>query len=173
MGDLGIVRPPPEHRGQRGLVQGGQLQHAQTLELGLPSQLVGPQQRGLSAVGEVVPKSQGILLGQAGGRRLHDLSAANCHFLAVTLVPLPSSEAMSNSSIRRLTPGRPNPRPVAMEHPSSSALSRSAMPGPSSLASMTTPRRSSVRSSVIAMCPRVAYSRMLRASSEIAVAIMV
>ena len=34
-----------------------------------------------------------------------------CHFFAVTMVPLPISEAISNSSIKRLAPGNPIPSP--------------------------------------------------------------
>ena len=37
------------------------------------------------------------------------------HFVIVTVVPLPAPEAMSNSSIRRLTPGNPSPRPPELE----------------------------------------------------------
>jgi len=41
--------------------------------------------------------------------------APRCHFVAVTTVPLPTSEAMSNSSMSRLTPGRPMPRRLGRE----------------------------------------------------------
>ncbi len=37
------------------------------------------------------------------------------HLRAVTLVPLPTMEAISKSSMRRLTPGRPSPRPLPVE----------------------------------------------------------
>ena len=32
------------------------------------------------------------------------------HFFTVTVVPLPASDTISNSSMSRLTPGRPTPR---------------------------------------------------------------
>src|SRR6266853_4812864 len=40
-----------------------------------------------------------------------ELQGQGSHFVTVTVVPLPTVEAMSNSSIRRLTPGNPRPRP--------------------------------------------------------------
>ncbi len=43
------------------------------------------------------------------------------HFFAVTTVPWPIPDSMSNSSIRRLTPGSPRPRLPDVENPSSSA----------------------------------------------------
>src|SRR5262249_60246700 len=43
-------------------------------------------------------------------------SGRHClHFVAVTVVPIPMSETMSNSSISRLTPARPSPRPPDVE----------------------------------------------------------
>ncbi len=37
------------------------------------------------------------------------------HFLTVTVVPCPSSDPMVNSSINRLTPGSPRPKPPEVE----------------------------------------------------------
>src|SRR5437762_607968 len=37
------------------------------------------------------------------------------HFVTVTVVPLPALETMSNSSMRRRTPGNPRPRPPELE----------------------------------------------------------
>src|SRR5262249_4406341 len=56
------------------------------------------------------------------------------HFLAATVVPLPSVEWISNSSISRRTPGRPSPRLPDVEKPSRMHWEISSMPGPSSAA---------------------------------------
>src|SRR5439155_688615 len=64
------------------------------------------------------------------------------HFRAVTVVPLPNSERISNSSMRRRTPGRPSPRLPEVEKPSSMASATSRIPGPASAARTSTPRLS-------------------------------
>jgi hypothetical protein len=48
-------------------------------------------------------------------RALLDGVRQRFHLLMVTVVPLPSSEAISNSSINRRTPDRPSPRPPEVE----------------------------------------------------------
>src|ERR1700682_1283430 len=68
-----------------------------------------------------------------------ELQGQGSHFVIVTVVPLPALEAMSNSSMRRLTPGNPKARPTALEEPSRSARVRSAIPGPESLATIVRP----------------------------------
>src|SRR5882762_6192800 len=68
-----------------------------------------------------------------------ELQGQGSHFVIVTVVPLPALEAMSNSSIRRLTPGNPRPRPPELEYPSRSARVTSAIPGPESLATIVRP----------------------------------
>src|SRR5438552_1977837 len=91
----------------------------------------------------------------------------------VTVVPFPTTEETSNSSISRLAPGRPRPSPPEVEYPSCSARPTSGMPGPWSRAITTTPCRSPFVTTLSAISPRLAYMRMLRASSEIAAAITV
>ena len=44
-----------------------------------------------------------------------ELQGQGSHLVIVTVVPLPALEAMSNSSMRRLTPGSPRPRPPELE----------------------------------------------------------
>src|SRR5207237_8652988 len=48
---------------------------------------------------------------QLGDAPLDEPRAHRFHFFTVTVVPRPTSETMSNSSVSRLTPGRPRPRP--------------------------------------------------------------
>ena len=52
------------------------------------------------------------------------------HFFTVTTVPRPGAEIISNSSIRRRTPGNPSPRLPEVENPSRMAREISPMPGP-------------------------------------------
>src|SRR3989475_6341709 len=91
----------------------------------------------------------------------------------VTVVPFPTTEETSNSSISRLAPGRPRPSPPEVEYPSCSARPTSGMPGPWSRAITITPCRSPFETTLSAISPRLAYMRMLRASSEIAAAMTV
>src|SRR5262245_62202874 len=62
----------------------------------------------------------------------YGLHAQTTHFFIVTMVPLPTSDAISNSSISRREPRRPNPRPLPMVEwlSSCSKVATSAMPGP-------------------------------------------
>src|SRR5437870_2328416 len=62
------------------------------------------------------------------------------HLRAVTVVPLPKSEAISNSSMSRWTPGKPSPRLPDVEYPSCMASVMSGIPGPSPVATTSTPR---------------------------------
>src|SRR5256886_13056638 len=55
---------------------------------------------------------------------------AHIHLRVVTVVPLPHSELISNSSMIRRTPGRPNPRLLEVENPSRIASVTSRIPGP-------------------------------------------
>src|ERR1700675_3443670 len=48
----------------------------------------------------------------------HQWQIYNFHFFTVTIVPRPGSEAISKSSIKRRTPGRPRPRLPDVEKPS-------------------------------------------------------
>src|SRR5947209_20335037 len=41
---------------------------------------------------------------------IHDPPTRSSHFFSLTVVPSPTRESISNSSIRRLAPGRPMPR---------------------------------------------------------------
>src|SRR3989441_11358929 len=84
-------------------------------------------------------------LGLAGPRPLGDgpldrTGPHRFHRRTVTVVPLPKSETISNSSISRRVPGRPRPRPPEVEYPSCMASGRSGIPGPSSVATTSTPR---------------------------------
>src|SRR5689334_5058263 len=88
-------------------------------------------------------------------------------------VPEPGEETISNSSMSRRVPGSPSPRLSAVEKPSCMARPTSAMPGPSSRATTETPPRLSRSTVSSTISPSWAYFRMLRASSEIAVAIIV
>ena len=51
---------------------------------------------------------------QIGERRL-DLQIDRRHFFMVIVVPRPTTESTSNSSISRLAPGRPAPTPCEVE----------------------------------------------------------
>ena len=44
-----------------------------------------------------------------------ELQHQGSHFVTVTVVPPPALETMSNSSMRRRTPGNPRPRPPELE----------------------------------------------------------
>src|SRR5260370_9728046 len=61
------------------------------------------------------------------------------HFFTVTVVPRPGWEVISNSSIKRRTPGNPSPRLPEVEKPSCKACLISGIPGPSSLAMAANP----------------------------------
>src|SRR6266436_8449875 len=68
-----------------------------------------------------------------GDSKLHKahFSGRSCrHFFTVTFVPWPGAEEISNSSIKRRTPGSPRPKLPEVENPSRSAWRISAMPGP-------------------------------------------
>ena len=85
----------------------------------------------------------------------------------------PAPSRMSNSSISRRAPGRPSPRPPPDEKPSSMARSTSGMPGPSSTATTTMPLRRPSCTRFSATSPSPGVHAMLRATSEIAVAMRV
>src|SRR3989475_4816707 len=91
----------------------------------------------------------------------------------VMVVPRPSSELTSNSSMRRLAPGSPSPRPPEVEKPSCNASETSRMPGPWSSATTTIPCRSPSARPRKRISPRLAYIRILRAISDMAAAITV
>src|SRR5687767_853593 len=91
----------------------------------------------------------------------------------VTTVPVPTADAMANSSINRRAPGRPMPRPLPVEKPSRMTVVTSAMPGPWSAAMISTPFFVASLISVMITSPSFAYSTMFRATSEIAVAMIV
>jgi hypothetical protein len=56
------------------------------------------------------------------GKTILDHRLSYClHFFTATVVPLPSWEVISNSSIKRRTPGSPSPRLPEVEKPSRSA----------------------------------------------------
>src|SRR5207245_3460593 len=97
---------------------------------------------------------------------LEQARAYRFHFRTVTVVPLPKSEVISNSSMSRRTPGKPSPRLPDVEYPSCMASATSGIPGPSSAATTSTPRLplSSIRRRITS--PRAAYRTMFRASSE-------
>src|ERR1700761_8517538 len=78
------------------------------------------------------------------------------HFTALTTVPTPGSEVTSKSSISRRTPGSPIPRLRLVEYPSCSARPMSAMPGPSSRATIRIPRRPPSSSIATSISPCVA-----------------
>ncbi len=64
------------------------------------------------------------------GERGVDLQIDRRHFLIVTVVPCPTTDLRSNSSISRLAPGSPAPTPCDVEYPYCMARSMSGMPGP-------------------------------------------
>jgi len=53
--------------------------------------------------------------GQGGGRPFDHEDDQPFHFLATTVVPFPTSDAMWSSSIDLLTPGKPSPSPPEVE----------------------------------------------------------
>src|SRR5437867_1920713 len=71
---------------------------------------------------------------QIGDAPLDEPRGHRFHFFTVTVVPRPTSETMSNSSVSRLTPGSPRPRPLEVEKPFSRARATLGIPGPSSRA---------------------------------------
>src|SRR6266446_3499030 len=105
--------------------------------------------------------------------RRFDFQIARRHFFMVIVVPCPTTETTSNSSIRRFAPGRPAPTPCEVEYPYCIARSMSGMPGPWSLATTETPWRSPFCSRLRRISPFLAYIRMLRAISEMAAAMTV
>src|SRR5579859_884622 len=78
---------------------------------------------------------------EVGNAVFNEWRVYSFHFVTVTMVPRPSCELMSKSSIRRRTPGRPMPRLPEVEKPSRKASLRSEMPGPSSEATTRRPWR--------------------------------
>ncbi len=96
--------------------------------------------------------------------------AQNC---AAMTVPLPGREWMSKASASRATAPSPMPRVPAEETPSDRAASTSAMPGPVSTVTNSTPARSGVRRTRSSSAPSracrwrlVAASLTARATSE-------
>src|SRR5207237_4614846 len=59
-----------------------------------------------------------------------NLQIARRHFFIVMVVPCPTTDCTSNSSIRRFAPGRPAPTPCEVEYPYCIARSMSGIPGP-------------------------------------------
>ena len=69
------------------------------------------------------------------GNTIFDHRLSYClHFFTATIVPRPGWEVISNSSIKRRTPGNPSPRLPEVEKPSRNAWRTSGIPGPSSVA---------------------------------------
>src|SRR6185436_4299399 len=148
--------------------------------------------RRLAAVSQVFLKDRPVALRQHVWRVLHGNGANGCafavkpvraygpfkgrrihgrfHFVAVTVVPRPGRDEMSNSSMMRLTPGNPKPRPPQVEYPACAASLVSAIPGPRSLATTVIPRLVLLLIGLMWILPCLAYVKMLRVSSEIAVA---
>src|SRR6476660_9714930 len=81
------------------------------------------------------------------------------HLIAVTVVPDPGDETISNSSMSRRVPGRPSPRLLAVEKPSCIARLTSAIPGPASRATTDTPARLSRSRVSTRISPSWAYFR--------------
>src|SRR4029077_11377909 len=68
-----------------------------------------------------------------GDSKLHEthFSGRSCrHFFTITLVPSPGAEEISNSSIKRRTPGSTSPKLPGVKNPSRSPCRMSAIPGP-------------------------------------------
>src|ERR1051325_2343299 len=95
------------------------------------------------------------------------------HFFTPIVVPWPGLETISNSSIKRRTPGNPKPRLPDVEKPSRKAWRISGMPGPSSAAITRIPTRLLPWMPFRVTSPLTAYETMFRASSEMAVAMSV
>src|SRR5207237_7062504 len=101
----------------------------------------------------------GLRLGLVDSRgSLLDLAGQRFHRLMVTVVPLRGSEMISNSSISRRTPDRPSPRPPEVEWPPAMARGTSAIPGPSSRATTTTPGLLAPFATPSQLSPRLASS---------------
>jgi hypothetical protein len=96
---------------ERSLQQRRDVEHAEALVQDRAPELVGFEQRGLSALGEMGLEGHRELLLERGVRRARH----SFHFFTTTTVPWPTVDEISNSSIRRLTPGRPTPRRPAVE----------------------------------------------------------
>src|SRR5437016_14493206 len=88
------------------------------------------------------------------------------HFFTTTLVPWARLESISNSSIRRRTPGSPRPRLPEVEKPSRKAWLTLGIPGPVSEAVTVIPTRVLPCRSFKAIWPLPAYDTMFLASSE-------
>src|SRR5207302_10659473 len=69
----------------------------------------------------------------------NDLRCQDCHFVTATVVPRLGSDSIRNSSTSRRIPGSPRPRPPEVEKPSRMASLTSAIPGPSSWATIRIP----------------------------------
>src|SRR5205814_1702933 len=76
---------------------------------------------------------------RGGDAPLDEPRGHRSHFFTVTIVPRPTAETMSNSSVSRLTPGRPRPSPPEVEKPLCSAWATLGIPGPSSRATTMIP----------------------------------
>lgn len=103
------------------------------------------------------------LLGMGSARR-GDLYLPDGHFRAVTRVP-EMELTSSNSSIKRRTPGSPEPIPPAVLNPSCMAALMSGIPGPLSLLSTWRPVRAPSVMVDSRMAPPDAYRTRLVASS--------
>jgi hypothetical protein len=78
---------------------------------------VGPLPHQVPIAGLRLPRK-----GVAGNSALNNgRNAQGRHFFTVTVVPCPGFDVMSNSSINRRTPGKPNPKLPEVEKPSRNA----------------------------------------------------
>src|SRR5206468_3004286 len=168
-----------EQLGQRGEGELPQRGHREPRRRGRLAAVAEPvHHRHQDAIGEGLDHVAVAVLGLPGERRGGDAPldgprGHGSHFFTVTVVPRPTAETMSNSSVSRLTPGSPRPRPPEVEKPLCSARATLGIPGPSSRATTMIPRRLFRSMPFRTIRPRSAYRTMLRASSEIAVAISV
>src|SRR5438876_5012546 len=116
-------------------IRDGRVTGVQTCALPILAEAV--HRRHQDAVGERLDHVAVAVLDLSGERQLGNAPrdepcGHRFHFFTVTVVPRPTSETMSNSSVSRLTPGSPRPRPPEVEKPLSMAWGILGIPGPSS-----------------------------------------
>ena len=93
------------------------LQHPKAVSQSRAAELVSPEQGDLVRLFEILSEREHIPLLNLSKMSAHEGRSPShaSHFFMVTVVPLPTSEVISNSSMIRLAPGNPIPNPFADE----------------------------------------------------------
>ena len=99
-----LARAPLAGGDERCLQESRDVEHPQALVQDGTPKLIGREERRFATLCEMGLERLRELLLECGSRARHCF-----HFLTTTTVPRPTMDEISNSSIRRLTPGRPTP----------------------------------------------------------------